>query len=328
MSKKCLTLTMTNDPSDNCIKVYDFKSQILLQTVRTHGKGGVSGNGFGIRQYNNKLVGVVNYGSKSVTLFKREDNKLIFKKKVYTTSAPVSIDFGYDHMYVAGDTTVDSFSLDNFEKDGTARLILIEGTIPNPGSTAQIGVLRDKLLVTLKTDPNPGTINIIPLREDGSVSKKVKAVGAPPNTLTPFGFNVMEDGTALITLAHSNNIGLFRDNKFVDVISISQNAPCWATSIDKYIFTVNTGSKTVTRYVSTGQNIFVDGIVATSLFPTGNPTDAYQNNGYLAIIDHSNTTSHLNFFSVNEFGEITSNGDSVDIDVPNANGVTILVPEF
>jgi hypothetical protein len=79
---------------------------------------------------------------------------------VTTTSAPVSVDFGNDHMYVAGATTVDSFVLhgDNVEwRDGTTLLELAGGVPPPSGSTSQVGLIdRQHVLVTLKNDPDPG----------------------------------------------------------------------------------------------------------------------------------------------------------------------------
>src|SRR5689334_84740 len=104
-----LAIVMTNDATANQIKVYDASSRVLLQTLSTRGKGGVSGNAHGVRQYNGEIVAAVNYGSNSVAIFRRQGNRLLFDKVVSTTSAPVSIDFGADHMYVAGATTVDSF---------------------------------------------------------------------------------------------------------------------------------------------------------------------------------------------------------------------------
>jgi len=38
---RTLVVTMTNDQSANQIKVYDAESHALLQTLSTHGKGGV-----------------------------------------------------------------------------------------------------------------------------------------------------------------------------------------------------------------------------------------------------------------------------------------------
>ena len=61
--QRTLVVTMTNDQNSNEIKVYDAESHALLQTLSTHGKGGVGGNARGIKQYNGGLVAVVNNGS-------------------------------------------------------------------------------------------------------------------------------------------------------------------------------------------------------------------------------------------------------------------------
>src|SRR5262249_31010807 len=126
-----LAVTMTNDPTDNQIKVYDAGSGALLQTLSTKGKGGVGGNARGIKQYNSGLVAVVNNGSNNVALFRRDPNGLKFEKLVTTTSAPVSIDFANEHMYVAGTTTVDSFVVHKDNNvagmDGTTFLQLAGG---------------------------------------------------------------------------------------------------------------------------------------------------------------------------------------------------------
>ena len=108
---RTLVVTMTNDATSNEIKVFDADTQALLQTLSTHGQGGVGGNARGVRQFDGDLVAAVNNGSNTVALFSRAGDSLRFDKVVSTTSAPVSVDFGNDHMYVAGATTVDSFVL-------------------------------------------------------------------------------------------------------------------------------------------------------------------------------------------------------------------------
>ncbi len=97
-----LAVIMTNDPMSNQIKVYDVGTHVLLQTLSTHGKGGVGGNARGVKQYNGELFAAVNNGSNTVALYRRDGNVLKFDKLVTTTSAPVSVDFGNDHMYVGG----------------------------------------------------------------------------------------------------------------------------------------------------------------------------------------------------------------------------------
>jgi hypothetical protein len=326
---RTLVVTMTNDPSANQIRVYDAQSHVLLQTLSTHGNGGVGGNARGIKQHDGRLVAVVNNGSNSVALFRRDGDVLKFDKVVSTTSAPVSVDFGNDHLYVAGAATVDSYVLHQNSVvglDGTTDLALAGGGAPPAGSTAQVGVISDRqLLITLKTDPDPGTVDIIALDRGRVSGLAPTAVSAPDGTLTPFGFATYPDGTALITLAHSNQDGLFRDGSFTSVIAAGQAASCWMTRAGKYVFVANTGSRTISRLVGTGNNIFVDGLVAAQI-PTGAPADIDADSGVLGVIDHGAGQSHLSVFTYNRFGELAASGTTITIGVPDANGVSILSP--
>ena len=325
-----LAVVMTNDPVSNQIKVYDAKTKVLLQTLSTQGKGGVAGNARGVKQYNGELFAAVNNGSNTVALYRRDGDRLKFAGLVTTTSAPVSVDFGNHHMYVAGATTVDSFVLhrDNVEwMDGTTGLELAGGGAPTNGSTAQVGVINeDRLLITLKTDPDPGTVDVVVLH-DGAVTGAIPtAVSAPAGTLTPFGFSVYPDGTAVITLAHSSQDGLFRNGAFISVTGAGQVAPCWTTKAGKYVFTANTGSNTISRVIGTGSNIFVDSLVAATITTGGAPTDIDTDKGVLGVIDHGAGQSHLSLFTYNRFGELAASGAPINIGVANANGVAIMSP--
>jgi DNA-binding beta-propeller fold protein YncE len=326
---RTLVVTMTNDQDSNQIKVYDAESHALLQTLSTHGKGGVGGNARGIKQYDGRLVAVVNNGSGNVALFRRDGDVLKFDKVIQTSSAPVSVDFGNDHVYVAGATTVDSFALHEGSVewlDGTTGLALAGGGIPQAGSTAQVGVIDDKqLLVTLKTDPDPGTVDVIALDRGRISGSAPTAVSAPDGTLAPFGFATDADGTALITLAHSNQDGLFRDGSFASVIAAGQTASCWMTRAGKYVFVANTGSHSISRLVGTGNNVFVDGLVVAQI-PTGAPADIDADAGVLGVIDHGAGQSHLSVFTYNRFGELAATGATISVGVADANGVAILSP--
>jgi len=326
---RTLVVTMTNDENSNQIKVYDAESHALLQTLSTHGKGGVSGNARGIKQYDGRLVAAVNNGSGNVALFRRDGNVLKFDKVVQTTSAPVSVDFGNDHLYVAGATTIDSFVLHEGSVewlDGTAGLVLAGGGAPPAGSSAQVGVIDDRqVLVTLKADPDPGTVDVISLHRGRVTGAAPTAVSAPDGSLTPFGFAIYPDGSALITLAHSNEDGLFRNGSFTSVVAAGQAASCWMTRDGKYVFVANTGSRTISRLVGTGNNIFIDSQVAAQT-PTGSPADIDAAGGVLGVIDHGAGQSHLSVFTYNGFGELAPAGAVITIGVPDANGVAILSP--
>ncbi len=150
--------------------------------------------------------------------------------------------------------------------------------MPPGGSTAQVGVINERrLLVTLKTDPDPGTVDIVRLN-DGAVTGAVSAVSAPAGTLTPFGFSVYPDGTAVMTLAHTSQDGLFRNGAFTSVIDAGQMAPCWMTRAGKYVFTANTGSGTISRLIGTGNHVFVDSPVAATITTGGAPV-GYRRSG-------------------------------------------------
>jgi hypothetical protein len=326
-----LVITMTNDSEANKIVVLDAATHSVVQTLSTNGKGGVSGNARGVTQYRDELLAAVNYGSGTVAVFRRTGNGLMFEQLVVPTSSPVSIDFANDHMYVAGTDTVDSFRLVGGHVgalDGTAHLILAGGGVPPAGATAQVGTAdAHTLIVTIKTDPIPGTVDVIKLN-DGAVSGSAEAVSAPPDTLTPFGFSVYPDGTAVITLAHSGHDGLFRDAAFKTIVtSGGQAGNCWTTRVGKYVFIVNTGSATISRVIGTGNNIFIDDPVAARVVTGGSPTDTDAAAHYLGVIDHTSgtgATSHVNLFTYNQFGELTASGSPVDLGVPNADGMAIM----
>jgi hypothetical protein len=323
-----LAVTMTNDLSSNAIQVYDAATHALLQTLPTYGKGGVGGNARGVMQYRGELVAAVNNGSNTVAVFRRQNDTLRFERLVTTTSAPVSIDFGNDHMYVAGATTVDSFVIHQGIVgwlDGTTSLLLVSGVVPPAGSTAQVGVVGDRqLLVTLKTDPDPGTVDVVALDAGAITGALPTAVSAPAGTLTPFGFSVYPDGTAVITLAHSAQDGLFRNGTFTAVIAAGQAAPCWTTRVGKYVFTANTGSRTISRLVGTGNNLFVDSGVAATITAGGGPSDIDAGGGVLGVIDRGAGQSHLTLFAYNRFGELSAMGSPITLGVPNANGIAIM----
>ena len=322
---RTLVVTMTNDPNANQIRVYDAESHVLLQTLSTHGKGGVGGNARGVKQHDGRLVAVVNNGSNSVALFTRDGDVLKFDNVVPTTSAPVSVDFGNDHLYVAGATTVDSFVLHQNSVqglDGTTALELAGGGAPATGSTSQVGVIGERqLLVTLKTDPDPGTIDIIDLDRGRVSGSAATAVSAPDGSLAPFGFATYPDGTALITLAHSNQDGLFRNGSFTSIVAAGQAASCWMTRPAKCLRR-QYGRRSISRVIGTGNNVFVDGLVARRFRRERRPT-SMQNSGFWAI-DHGAGRRTCRC-SRNRW-RARATGTTITVGVPNANGVAILSP--
>jgi hypothetical protein len=132
---------------------------------------------------------------------------------------------------------------------------------------------ESQLLVTLKTDPDPGTVDVVSLQHGRVTGAAPVAVAAPDGSLAPFGFASYPDGTALITLAHSNQDGLFRNGSFAEVVDAGQTASCWMTRSGKYVFVANTGSRTISRLIGTGSHVFVDSPIAANIATGGAPAD-------------------------------------------------------
>src|SRR5258708_28458618 len=101
--QETLVVTSSN-ASSNELLVYDTRGA-LVQTVPTLGQGGVGGNSGGIA-IQDDIVAVVNFGSQSVSLLTRDGIGFAFRQAVTTVSAPVSVAFGKDHLYILGTTTV------------------------------------------------------------------------------------------------------------------------------------------------------------------------------------------------------------------------------
>jgi hypothetical protein len=99
------------------------------------------------------------------------------------------------------------------------------------------------------------------------------------------------------------------------------------TRVGKYVFTANTGSKTISRLIGTGSHVFVDSLVAAAIATGGAPGDIDADAGVLGVIDHGAGQSHLSLFRYNQFGELTTAGTPITLGVPNANGVAVLAAD-
>jgi hypothetical protein len=92
----------------------------------------------------------------------------------------------------------------------------------------------------------------------------------------------------------------------------------------KYVYSVNAASRTISRLVGTGNNVFVDAAVAGTIITGGGPSDVDASPEVLAVIDHGGGASHLSLFALNEFGELSPLGAPIDVGTANANGVAIM----
>jgi len=296
----------------NQLLVYD-SDENLIQTLSTHGQGGVSGNAGGI-ETKGKLLAVVNFGSNNVAMFEREDQGFYFKQLVWTASSPVSVAFGDDHLYILGTTTVESHCIWGNDvspsPDGVATLLKADG------SAAQVGVLPGQLIITEKSN----MIETVSLAGGAVTGVPTAVMNIPSNVNAPFGL-ITRGNDAYVTIAHANEISLVRNGDVLTVTSSgTQMAPCWLTLDGPFLFSANSPSMTVSRYAVYGQKIVQDAAVVATF--GGDPTDIDHAAGLIAVIDGAGALSHLSIFHVDEDGNMTLKAVTT-ISGP-ANGVKVV----
>lgn len=304
--------TLSNTPQ-NSLLVYSADGQ-LLQSLPTHGKGGATGNAGGIA-LSDHLLAAVNYGSNSVSIFSVDDRHIRFEKTIAVVAQPVSVAFGNDHLYVLGAAHVESHRVWPGEvwsgADGMAALAV------GDGSAAQVGALRESLIVSEKSN----VIETIGLDQEGAVTGSATiAKNIPANVNAPFGL-ITRGNDAYVTIAHANEISLVRDGAVLTTTpSVTQQAPCWLTLTGPFLFSSNSPSMTISRYAVYGQKIVQDAAVAAQL--NGTPTDIDVSGGVLAVIDGAGAKSHLSIFEVDEDGNLSlQNVETID---SAANGVVVI----
>ncbi|HEU4893877.1 MAG TPA: hypothetical protein VFT47_20120 [Vicinamibacterales bacterium] len=312
-----LVVTASNGPQ-NQLLVFDAAGQ-LLQSVATLGQGGAGNNAGGIATFG-ELVAVVNFGSQNVSTFVRGDDGFTLRDLLPVASSPLSVAFGKDHLYVLGTATVESHALsaDAIDPvaDGTAALIAADG------SAAQVGVVGNHLVITEKS----GVVETVELR-GGAVTGAAAALALPAAALaTPFGFTT-RGANAYVTVAGSDLVTVVRNGELVAAVATGipggagQQSPCWAALVGPYLFTSNTPSHSVSRFVAASTSLFLDRAVAAQT--VGTPSDIAAEGGLLALIEgNGGGTAHVTLFRITADGDLEQTA-STAIASP-ANGIAIV----
>ncbi len=297
----------------------------LLRTIATEGQGGVGGNAGGIAQ-NHRRLAVVNFGSGTVSVFvkDRAHANLQLESVIQAVASPVSVAFGDDHLYILSTTHVESHPIDSNGAIGVAATADgVAGLLHADGSAAQVGKLRGQLIITEKSN----VIESVNLSRTGAVSGNATLVsGIPANVNAPFGL-VTRGNDAYVTIAHANEISLVRHDVVLAVTgSGTQSAPCWLALDGPYLFSANSPSHSVSRYVVYGDTITQQAAVVATF--NGNPTDITYGSGLAAVVDGNSTAgvSHLSTFSVDERGNWTLHA-AATINGVATNGVAIVSAE-
>lgn len=310
-----LIVTASN-AANNALLVYNTRG-VLVEQAMTGGSGGVAGNAGGIAQ-SHDLLAVVNFGSGNVSVFQKTDGgpPLQLAKLVPAIANPVSVVFGHHHLYILTATHIESHRIDRHGvsavADGSALLAHADG------SAAQVGVIEGQLIITEKSN----AIETIGLTDQGGVTGTVSLVAdIPANVNAPFGL-ATRGKDAYVTIAHANEISLVRNDAVLAITgSGTQMAPCWVALDGPFLFSANSPSHSVSRYVVSGRRIVQDAAVVASF--NGNPTDIAYRDGLAAVVDGNGSTSHVSIFDVDGDGSFGLKS-SVTINSGATNGIAIM----
>ena len=236
----------------------------------------------------------------------------------------MSVAFGSDHLYILSTTHVESHAIERIgTKGGDTSPDGVSALLHADGSAAQVGKLPGQLIITEKSN----VIESVNLDDSGAVSGAATAVAnIPANVNAPFGL-ATRGNDAYVTIAHANEVSLVRRDEVVTVTgSGTQSAPCWLALDGPFLFSANSPSSSVSRYLVYGDVITQQVAVAARF--NGNPTDITYRSGLAAVVDGNSTegVSHLSTFHVDERGNLAPYGVAT-INGVATNGVAIVTPD-
>jgi hypothetical protein len=310
-------IVTSSNTADNRLLVYDTAGT-LIQEVPTLGDGGAGSNAGGIATTNG-IVALINFGSRTVSLFSRGQGGFELRQTIPTGSQPLSVAFGNGHLYVLGTTTVESYRIgpDGVEApaDGTAGLLIADG------SAAQVGVAGDELIVTEKS----GAVERVQLRQGAVFGTPAAVPLSEGQSNTPFGLTT-RGSNAYVTFAGSDTVGVVKNDGQTAFAATGipggggQHAPCWIAVVGPYVFTTNSPSHSVSRLIAAGGNIILDDPVAAQT--TGAPIDVDAEGDLLALVETGDGASLLTQFRIDEDGSLTRIVSTPIASV--ANGIAIV----
>jgi hypothetical protein len=302
-----LFLTATNGTT-NYLAVVNTRTK-EVDFVPTGGAGGATGNAGGVAA-EGQLAAAVNFGSFSVTIFVRQGNAMQPVQTVKTTSRPLSVAFGHDHLVVLGLTTAESFPVYGTSVGAN------DGIVPlqiGDGSAAQIVTYSGGAVYTEKSG-NIGELNLSTNGAPG-ISGPSVAVALPPapNNNTPFGM-VARGANVYVTIAHSDLEALVVNGQIVSTAAGPTpykdqsgniiHAPCWNALAGQFLFSSDSPGKQLLRYLVSDSNVFFDKASVATLM--GAPTDLAIQDSLLGVIDGGDgVNSDVSLFDMTSEGELT-----------------------
>jgi hypothetical protein len=303
-----LFLTATNG-ANNFLAVVNTRTR-QADYVPTGGFGGAGGNAGGVA-VSDKIVAAVNFGSSNVTIFVRRGNAMEPTQMIKTSSQPVSVAFGHNHLVVLGLTTAESFPVygNTVAKDNDGLVQLARGD----KSAAQIVTYDGGVVYAEKS----GSLAELNLSTNGmaGLSGPNRPILLPtaPNNDTPFGM-VARGANVYVTIAHSDLEALVVNGQilatatgptpFKNQAGGFLHAPCWNALSGQFLFAADSPGKQLLRYLVSDSSVFYDKQGVAVL--TGAPTDLAVEDSLLGVIDGGDgVVSNASLFDIDSEGELS-----------------------
>lgn len=319
-----LVLTSTNDPTTNQVMVYQLDTGAtpalsLVQTLRTGGKGGASGNA-GILQMEDDFGAVANYGSNSVSELVREGDFVQVRGQIRLAPGclkPDSVALTREQLFVAGANCVESHAWPAGNLDGAVVHLA-------DASAAQVAVGKTWGAVTFTS----GTVQQVGLTSWGALSGSIAPVTLPSAANnTPLGA-AFWDNVLGFTPAHSADSFAIVDaqRNVYPIVGPTPpypvNAPCWvAKGPGNVWYTGNSPGHAISIFFSDAKG----GAFYKSVALPGVPTDitVSKDRKWLAVIYSANGGGYVAVFAIDAYGDLTPEATSGPIGVSGFNGVAI-----
>jgi hypothetical protein len=227
---------------------------------------------------------------------------------IKTSSQPVSVAFGHNHLVVLGLSDAESFPV--FGNTVVQNSDGVVSLLKSDGSAAQIVTFGGGAMYSEKS----GEIGMVNFGIPGLTGPSVRVMlPAAPNNDTPFGM-VGRGANVYVTIAHSDLQALVVHGQIVatavgptpfkDSSGNITHAPCWNALSGHFLFSSDSPGKQLLRYLVSDANIFFDKPGVAQL--TGSPTDLDIQGALLGVIDGGDgVTSNVSLFDIDTEGELS-----------------------
>lgn len=318
----------TNAADGNAVQVFDYTADGTLtpgQLVPTGGLGlGASlGSQGGVVRDGRTLL-VVNGGDNTVSSLRITRRGLTLRDVVPSGGVrPVSVTVEDGLVYVlnAGSDTISGLRLDDDGDlrplSGSTRALSGTGTAAAQVQFAENG---RSLVVTERATRLISTFRV---GRDGRATGPVLTASAG---VTPFGFDIDNRGTVVVSEAGSGSVSSYRLSRgaltpVTAALSDTQAAPCWLeiSRDGRFAYTTNAGSGTISSYVvgRDGSLTLLAGIAATT---GAGPTDIAQSPDGRFLFARVRDGS-IDSFRIGADGALTAIGSAVGATAIGSSGL-------